>query len=221
MRIATENDWQAYRRKAGIGTYALAGLLFVVPKIGPLKMVAVKGPTVATETEYMHSVAFSTAALRRMLSQFTPPSDTNSSPSNPAPNTHIAATSTESAGSTALRPKTVNSVSAKQAADPRHPLPNRDLDTGYVVRPGGYSLTDSTYAYLLHKLTREPSQPIPPGIKEDVQAYYANPDAPISTKKSPQKWAEVQADLVTLAAMSTSPEPTPYPTYGSDADSTQ
>lgn len=220
-RIATENDWQAYRRKSGIGTYALAGLLLIVPKIGPLKLVAVKGPTVATETDYMHSVALSTAALRKMLSQFTPPSDTNSSPSNPAPNTHIAALSPASLQPTTLRPKTINSDSAKQAADPRHPLPNRDLDTGYVVRPGGYSLTDSTYAYLLHQLAQQPAQPIPPGIKEDVQAYYANPDAPITTKKDASKWAQVQADLITLAAMSTNPEPTPYPTYGSDADSMQ
>lgn len=220
-RIATENDWQAYRRKAGIGTYTLAGLLFILPKIGPLKMVAVKGPTVDTEAEYMHSVAVSTAALRRMLSQFTPPSDTRSSPSNPAPNTHVAAPSSASPQPTTLRPKTVNSDSPQQAADPRHPLPNRDLDTGHVVRPGGYSLTDSTYAYLLHQLTLQPAQPIPPGIKEDVQAYYANPDAPITTKKDASKWAQVQADLATLAAMPTSPVPTPYPTYGSDADSKQ
>ena len=43
--LATENNWQAYRRKAGIGTYTLAGLIFIVPKIGPLKLVAIKGPT--------------------------------------------------------------------------------------------------------------------------------------------------------------------------------
>jgi hypothetical protein len=221
VRVATENDWQAYRRKAGIGTYTLAGLLFILPKFGPLKMVAVKGPTVATEADYMHSVALSTAALRKMLSQFTPPSDTHSSPSNPAPNTHIAAAPAASPQSTELKPKTVNSDSPAQAADPRHPLPNRDLDTGHVVRPGGYSLTDSTYAYLLHQLTRDPKQPIPPGIKEDVQAYYANPDAPITTKKSPQTWAEVQADLATLAGMSTSPEPAPYPTYGNEAASSK
>jgi hypothetical protein len=70
-------------------------------------------------------------------------------------------------------------------------------------------------------LTRPPAQPIPPGIKEDIQAYYANPDSPITTKKNPAKWAEVQADLVTLAAMPTSTEPTPYPTYGEDPDLTQ
>jgi hypothetical protein len=159
----------------------------------------------------MHSVVLSTAALRKILSQFTPPSNTHSSPSNPAPNTHIEATAAP--GSTALRPRTDNTESPQQAADPRHPLPNRDLDTGRVVQPGGYSLTDSTYAKLLHHLTRDPMQPIPPGIKLDILAYYANPDAPITTKKDPQEWAQVQADLVTIAAMPTSPEPKPFPTY--------
>ncbi len=192
--VATENNWQAYRRKPGIGTYTLAGLLFVLPKVGPLKLVAVKGPTEATEADYMHSVALSMAALRRRLARFTP---------------QVAARPTVTAAS--LDP-------ARPLRSLRHPLPNRDLDTGQVVRPGGYPLTDSTYAKLLHRLTQDPMQPIPPGIKEDVQAYYANVDLPITTKKDPQQWAKVQADLVTLGKMHTSTEPTPYPTYGEDDD---
>jgi hypothetical protein len=187
--MAAENNWQAYRRKAGIGTYALAGLIFVAPKVGPLKLVAVKGPTEATEAEYLHSVVLSTAALRQRIARFTP-----SASGKPMPH---------------------------PSRDPRHPLPNRDLDTGRVVQPGGYPLTDSAYADLLHRLTRPPAQPIPPGIKEDIQAYYSNPASPITTKKNPAKWAEVQADLITLAAMPTSTEPTPYPTYGEDPDLNQ
>jgi hypothetical protein len=187
--IAAQNNWQAYRRKAGIGTYTLAGLIFVIPKVGPLKLVAIKGPTEATEAEYLHSVVLSTAALRQRIARSTP----------------------NTAGKPMPHP----------SRDTRHPLPNRDLDTGRVVQPGGYALTDAAYADLLHRLTRPPAQPIPPGIKEDIQAYYANPDSPITTKKNPAKWAEVQADLVTLAAMPTSTEPTPYPTYGEDPDLTQ
>jgi hypothetical protein len=222
-RVATENDWQAYRRKAGIGTYTLAGLLFVLPKVGPLKMVQVKGPTVATEAQYTHSVILSAAELRRVLARFTPPS----APHPTAAHTTVPNAPTEApqapappqdAPSAHLRPKTEG---PRQSQDPSHPLPNRDLDTGRVVKPGGYSLTDSTYAELLNMLTRQPAVPIPPGIKADIQAYYANPDAPITTKKDPQKWAQVQADLETLAKMPTSMEPTPYPTYGDDAASTQ
>jgi hypothetical protein len=95
-----------------------------------------------------------------------------------------------------------------------HPLPNRDLDTGQVVKPGGYPLTDTTYAELLHRLTRTPTQPIPPGIKSDVEAYYSDPNAPIETKQHPEEWKKVQEELKILEAMPTSTEAAPYPTYG-------
>ena len=85
-----------------------------------------------------------------------------------------------------------------------------------MVQPGGYSLTDSTYADLLHKLVQKPTQPIPPGIKEDIQAYYSDLELPITTKKDPERWKEVHADLTTLSSMPTSTRPEPYPTYGDD-----
>lgn len=198
VEVATRNNWQAYRRKPGIGTYTLAGLLFILPKIGPLKLAAVKGPSPATDADYIHSVAVSTATLKRRLARFTPPS----------PVQHASITLSDPA-------------EMRHLLRLRHPLPNRDLDTGRVVQPGGYPLTDSTYAHLLHRLALHPAQPIPPGIKQDIQAYYANPNLPITTKRSPKQWAQLQADLATLASMSTSTEPTPYPTYGFDGDDSQ
>lgn len=207
--LNTANHWDTYRRKAGFETYALAALIFILPKIGPLKMVAVKGPTTATETEYIHSLVISITILRRMLNHFTPPPDgrkfRNLTP--PAAILPVLAT---------ITPDTL-----LLSSDPRHPLPNRDLDTGHVVQPGGYRLTDYTYALLLHRLALNPQNPIPPGIKRDVLAYYSKPDAPIRTKKDPQRWAQLQADLATLAAMPTSTEPQPYPTYGDDAATEQ
>jgi len=218
--VAIENDWQSYRRKAGIGTYTLAGLLFIVPKVGVLKMVDVKGPTAATEAEYMHSVTLSTAELRRTLAGFTPPGGSQPTVADkPAP---VEATKTQALPThpveATLLPKTEG---PQQSRDPRHPLPNRDLDTGLEVQPGGYSLTDITYARLLHLLTRQPALPIPPGIKEDIEAYYADPNAPITTKKNPQQWAQVQADIATLNTMPTSTEPAPFLTYGNEADGAQ
>jgi hypothetical protein len=198
--VAIENNWQQYRRKAGIGTYALAGLIFILPKFGSLKLVAVKGPNAATEADYMQSLARSNTALRRLLSRFTPPSNPNNTSS-----IQPAASTTDD-----LR-----------SLDPQHPLPNRDLDTGRIVQPGGYSLTDSTYADLLHRITRQPDQPIPPGIKQDIEAYYANPNLPITTKNNPAAWNQVQTDLTTLAKMTTSTEPEPYPTYSHDAAASQ
>lgn len=197
-QVALDSNWQAYRHKAGIETHLIAALIFILPKIGPLRLVSVKGPTQQTETDYAHSVAVSITVLRRVLIRFTPEASRYAGPIPPLGSlTHPG------------------ELSARQR-DPNHPLPNRDLDTGHVVRPGGYPLTDSTYAGLLHRLVQNPAQPIPPGIKEDVQRYYSNLDLPITTKKDPARWKQVLADLNTLGGMPTSTLPQPFPTYGDD-----
>ena len=206
--VAAENQWDAYRRKPGIGTYALAGLIFVTPKIGPFSELAVKDPTTATEADYLHSLTLSLAVFRDVLSRFTPPPARRSIHSSDAQKAF-----SQRFLARLLKDPKANRDVLLRSSDLRHPLPNRDLDTGYVVRPGGYPLTDATYADLLRRLARNPSQPIPPGIKEDILAYYANPDAPISTMRNPKRWAQVQADLKTLFAMPTSRAPEPYPTY--------
>ncbi|MGA8090868.1 MAG: zinc dependent phospholipase C family protein [Terracidiphilus sp.] len=197
--MAAFNHWDAYRRHAGIGTWLLAGFLFTVPKVGPLREVAVRGPTVKTEGEYVHSVAVSVYELRQVLRRFTPP---------------------------AARRKTILSRRAYpdvpvDPLDPNHPLMNRDLDTGYVVQPGDYRLTDKTYANLLHALASQPKVPIPLGIKEDIETFYSNPEAPITTKRDPQKWAQVVRDLETLMTMPTSSTPQPFPTYDDEAAKSQ
>jgi hypothetical protein len=184
-------DWAAYKKKAGVGTHLLAGVLWILPKVGPLAMVAVKGPTAATEADYMHSVVSATSVIHERLALLTPVEARRM-------RTFKVTTSTATLG----------------PADQKHPLPNRDLDTGEVVKPGGYPLTDTTYAELLDRLTRTPTQPIPPGIKSDVEAYYADPDAPIVTRQNPDEWKKVQDELKILDAMPTSAEAAPYPTYG-------
>jgi len=188
---ATQYNWAAYRKKAGFETHFIAGVLCVLPKVGPLAMVAVKGPSEAAEADYMHSLASSVTALRHRLVLFTP----------------VNARTLQSASY-------ADTTDALGPPDPDHPLPNRDLDTGLVVKPGGYRLTDVTYAKLLHRLARDANQPIPPGIKADIQAYYADPKSPITTEKKPHKWAQVQADLETLATMPTEAAAAPYPIYG-------
>jgi hypothetical protein len=54
---------------------------------------------------------------------------------------------------------------------------------------------------------------VPPGIKTAIEEYYANLDLPITTKKDPEKWQQVLADVTTLKTMPTNPEPQPYTTY--------
>jgi hypothetical protein len=74
-------------------------------------------------------------------------------------------------------------------------LPNRDLDTGSRTRPGAYKLTDRAYAELLHKVTAQPDLQIPSALREDILAYYSDPDAPISTKRNGKAWKKVKAQL--------------------------
>jgi hypothetical protein len=69
-RVASENRWQDYRRKPGLFTYTLAGIIYITPKFGALKLVAIKGPTEATEEDYVRSVNRSTDALRTALARF-------------------------------------------------------------------------------------------------------------------------------------------------------
>ncbi len=168
LQAAAEDNWKAYSRKPGFGMHMYAGLIFILPKFGPLAMLKIKGPTPQTEEMYVHSLARTMQAFRRALADY-------------------------------------DNIGLYVA--------NRDLDTGEVVKPGGYSLTDQTYAMLLDALVTQsnanPTQIIPQALQQDILAYYANPNSPITTKQNPQQWSKVQSQLITLAAMKTQIDPAP------------
>ena len=156
-----EKGWNQYRKKPGIRTYLLAGIIVILPKLGPLSMLAIRGPTLQTHQWYVQSVNAATDELQQLL-------------------------------------KTGNRALGS--------LPNRDLDTGEKVRPGGYPLTDQTYAKLLNALTRQPLQKLPAELKQDILDYYADPQAPITTKKNRSKWQQVQKQLMVLKEIRVLPE---------------
>ena len=82
-------------------------------------------------------------------------------------------------------------------------LPNLDLDTGHPVEPGTYSLEDYTYVDLLHRMTRDPSQPVPFGIKQDLLAYFADLDKVKYIRTDGERLAQVKEDLPVLQKIST------------------
>jgi hypothetical protein len=82
-------------------------------------------------------------------------------------------------------------------------LPNLDLDTGKDVAPGTYSLEDYTYVDLLHRMTRDPSQPVPFGIKQDLIAYFADLDKVKYIREDRERLAQVKEDLPVLQNIST------------------
>jgi hypothetical protein len=165
-QASADNNWEAYRKKPGFRSHLYAGFIFILPKVGTLKLLAIKGPTQQTEDLYIKSVNRSIKAMRLVLANF----------------------------------DTID-----------HYIANRDLDTGNIVKPGGYRLADRTYAKLLATITKNPTNVVPFQLKHDLIAYYSDPTSPIETKKDPEKWAQVQTNLQTLATMKTIGELDPIP----------
>jgi hypothetical protein len=144
----------------------------VMPPVGPLADLRLRGPNEDAETRYIQSVNDTVAKLRAELERLHHP------------------------------PPAVGPPPKRQSV-----FPNLDLDTGNLVRPGAYRLTDETYAKLLKTLTSDPQRKIPLGLAEDIEAYYANPAAPIFTKRHPERWAAIQAELPILRGMPVTDQP--------------
>ena len=151
--------WSRYRRQPGVLTHLTAVLIRIVPKIGPLSVLAIAVPTEQTEQMYITSVNRSIELYRELL--------------------------------TRLRGDAIPFV------------PDRDLDTGEATKPGAYKLTDETYAKLLARITNDPARTIPADLQQDILHFYADPNAPIHTKKNAKEWERVQAELRVLGSMKT------------------
>ncbi len=153
------HHWETYRQhKPSFRTRILAMLIFLTPKIGVLSDLAVRGPKIDTEKDYVTSVDLAMDEYGHLLDQL-----------------------------------------AHKGRD-GFSVPDLDLDTGYPSQPGTYRLTDETYASLLHRVTANKARP-PIGLRQNILAFYAHPNAPIATKRSRRKWARVQKELAILRAM--------------------
>jgi len=77
---------------------------------------------------------------------------------------------------------------------------NRNFDTGRAVRAGDYTLVDETYAELVHRLAgpRAKGKSAPPPMLSNIQAFYANTNAPIETKKHKGEWSRLLRELAQL-----------------------
>ena len=70
-----------------------------------------------------------------------------------------------------------------------------DFDTGRATRAGEYSLADKTYAHLLDDLAKRNFDQASPGLRRDILSFYANPNAPIATKRNAKAWRKAQEEL--------------------------
>lgn len=155
----TAHRWESYRKhKVSFKTRLLAVVIFVMPKIGPLSDLAIRGPNVNTEQDYVASVDLAMKTYDHLLGEL-----------------------------------------AEKGQD-GFAVPDLDLDTGFPSRPGTYRLTDQTYATLLAHVVKKTAMP-PLGLRQNILAFYSNPDAPIATKRNKRKWKKVQAELAVLRVM--------------------
>lgn len=81
-------------------------------------------------------------------------------------------------------------------------LENRDFDTGRRTVAGEYPLTDGTYADLVHRLAEHQFKGLTPELREDILAFFANPNAPM--RRDPKKWQRTQEELQQLRAATAS-----------------
>ncbi len=154
-----ENHWERYRKhKPSFLTRVFAVLIFLTPKIHKLSDLAIRGPSAATEADYVASVDRADTDYARLLREL------------------------------------------KREGPKKFEVADVDLDTGYPTRPGTYRLTDITYAKLLARVTHDSARP-PLGLRQNILAYYAVPNAPIFTRRHPRQWRKVREEIVTLRQM--------------------
>ena len=90
-------------------------------------------------------------------------------------------------------------------------LPDNDLDSGKPTAAGEYSLADDTYAKMLSQLADKKFDATSAALQKNIVSFYANPSAPIESKKDPDKWQKVQTNLDALKAFTPGPAPPTAP----------
>jgi len=92
-------------------------------------------------------------------------------------------------------------------------LSNKDCDTGRETRAGEYTLSDAAYAHLVHDLSDNKFTLTSPELRENILAFYGNPDAPLATRRKKKEWDRVQDELQEMKSAAAAPraeiEPAP------------
>lgn len=120
--LSAANDWDSYRRRAGIGTHLLAGFIFIVPKVGSLSDLALRGPTPSAEQDYVNSLVQTVDAFRLKLA--------NASKSDGLANLDLDTGDAVYPGTYSLEDYTYADLLHRMTLDPESPIPfgvKRDL----------------------------------------------------------------------------------------------
>ncbi len=81
-------------------------------------------------------------------------------------------------------------------------LANVDFDTGHPTQPGEYRMCDDAYSKLAVLLAEKDPASLSPELRENVLAFFANPNGPYATRRNPKQWEETLAAVEQLRAES-------------------
>ena len=84
-------------------------------------------------------------------------------------------------------------------------IPNCDFDSGRPTKAAEYPLTDDSYAKLLDQLSNRKFDQITPELRANILEFYSDLSAKIDTKKDPDAWKKVLAELDQLKAATPTP----------------
>jgi hypothetical protein len=70
-------------------------------------------------------------------------------------------------------------------------VPNSNFDTGKATPPGIYFMNDDAHALLLEALARQSFSGVSPELRAELLQFYADPEAPYSTKRNARDWDKV------------------------------
>jgi hypothetical protein len=120
--LSAADHWNAYRHNAGIGTHLLAGFIFILPKVGALSDLSLRGPTPAAEQDYVNSLMNTAVVLRQKVAGATK--------TDGLPNLDLDTGLEVAPGTYSLEDYTYADLLHQMTQDPNSPIPfeiKRDL----------------------------------------------------------------------------------------------
>ena len=94
----------------------------------------------------------------------------------------------------------------KETGEDRLKLTNNNFDVGVATGPGEYRMNDDAHAELLERLAAKNFADMSPDLRAELLNFFADPNAPYATKRKPQEWTQVEADLQKLKSFTPQPE---------------
>ena len=80
-----------------------------------------------------------------------------------------------------------------------------------MTKPGEYPLADATYADLLDRHAKEHFKDMTPELRATILEFYADPSAPITTKKNKKEWSDLMREVAELKEFTPPAGPQPAP----------